>query len=94
MIDRHVHLWRHASAPSLQATVDQLGQYCAHAAQLGVSELAVTEHCSRFAQFDELVHGWWDDGPDPARRADISTCWEEELGGDLEYTDRGFQTRR
>lgn len=88
MIDYHVHLWRHAPHPSLEASVDQLAEYCACATRLGVTELAVTEHSSRFAQFDALVRGWWEEDPSPARRAETRTCWDEELGADLDqYVD-------
>ena len=51
---------------------------------LGVTELAVTEHCSRFGQFDQLLRGWWDRDPSPARRSEMAKCWDEELGGDLD----------
>ena len=84
MIDYHVHLWRHAPHLSLLASVDQLAAYCAHAARLGVTELAVTEHSSRFRQFDTVLRGWWDQDPSPARRAETSACWDEELGADLD----------
>lgn len=68
----------------MQASVDQLAEYCAQAARLGVTELAVTEHSSRFRQVDALVRGWWDRDPSPARRAETRTCWDEELGADLD----------
>jgi histidinol-phosphatase (PHP family) len=84
VIDYHVHLWRHAPQLPLQASVDQLAEYCAHASRLGVSELAITEHSSRFRQFDALLRGWWDADPDPARRAETSACWDDELGADLD----------
>jgi len=84
VIDYHVHLWRHARYPSLQASVDQLAEYCAQAASLGVTELAVTEHTSRFRQVDALVGGWWDRDPNPALRAEMAAHWDEELGGDLD----------
>jgi histidinol-phosphatase (PHP family) len=84
VIDYHVHLWRHAPHTSLQADVDQLAEYCAYASRLGVTELAVTEHSSRFIQFDALVRGWWEEDPSPARRAETRTCWDEELGADLD----------
>jgi hypothetical protein len=72
VIDYHVHLWRHEPHLSLQATVEQLADYCARAAEVGVRELAVTEHTSRFAQFDALVRGWWDSDPNPALRAEAA----------------------
>jgi histidinol-phosphatase (PHP family) len=84
VIDYHAHLWRHGPGRSLQATVEQLADYCAQAARLGVTELAVTEHTSRFRQFDALVRGWWDEDPNPMRRAEASAIWDEELGADLD----------
>ena len=84
VIDYHTHLWRHAPHLPLQASVDQLAAYCAQAARLGVSELAVTEHSSRFRQLDALVRGWWEQDPNPARRAETSTSWDQELGADLD----------
>jgi histidinol-phosphatase (PHP family) len=84
VIDYHVHLWRHAPHLSLQADVDQLAEYCAYASRLGVTELAVTEHSSRFIQLDALVKGWWEDDPSPARRAETRTCLDTELGADLD----------
>jgi histidinol-phosphatase (PHP family) len=88
VIDYHVHLWPHSPRLSLQASVDQLAAYCAHAARLGVTELAVTEHSSRFRQLDALVRGWWDQDPSLGRRAETSACWDEELGADLDqYVD-------
>jgi histidinol-phosphatase (PHP family) len=94
MIDYHVHLWRHAPKLSLQASVDQLAEYCAHANSLGVTELAITEHSSRFLQFDALVRGWWEEDPSPARRAETHTCWDEELGADLDqYVDTALSAK-
>jgi histidinol-phosphatase (PHP family) len=84
VIDYHVHLWKHAPHRPLLASVDQIGAYCAQAARRGVTELAITEHSSRFRQFDTLLRGWWEHDPSPARRAETSTCWDEELGADLD----------
>ena len=84
MIDYHVHLWPHAPNLSLQASVDQLAAYCAHAAGLGITELAITEHTSRFSQFDAQLRGWWDRDPSPARRGEASAVWDDEQGADLD----------
>jgi len=81
VIDYHVHLWRHEPHLSLQATVDQLGEYCAHSARLGVTELAVTEHTSRFRQFDALVRGWWDEDPSPELDQYVSTALAAKAAG-------------
>jgi histidinol-phosphatase (PHP family) len=94
VIDYHVHLWRHEPHLSLQATVEQLAGYCARAAELGVRELAVTEHTSRFAQFDALVRGWWDSDPDPALRAEAAEIWDAEQGADLDqYVETALAAR-
>lgn len=84
MIDYHLHLWQHGPGRSLQATVEQLAGYCEHASDLGVTELAVTEHSSRFTQIDELLRGWWDSEPNPELRADMAKKWDSELGADLD----------
>jgi histidinol-phosphatase (PHP family) len=95
VIDYHVHLWRHAPHLSLQATVDQLAAYCGRAADQGVTEIAVTEHTSRFGQVDALVRGWWDRDPDPARRARTLAYWDGELGADLDqYVHTALAARR
>jgi histidinol-phosphatase (PHP family) len=94
VIDYHVHLWRHEPHLPLQATVEQLAEYCARAAELGVYELAVTEHTSRFAQFDALVRGWWDSDPNPALRAEAAEVWDAELGADLDqYVETALAAR-
>jgi histidinol-phosphatase (PHP family) len=88
MLDYHVHLWMHGHQDSLQATVDQLAAYCEHAAQRGVTEIAITEHVSRFVQVDRVLRGWWNADPDPHRRAEMAGCWDSELGADLDqYMD-------
>jgi histidinol-phosphatase (PHP family) len=84
VIDYHVHLWQHGPGRSLQATVEQLADYCAHASEHGVTELAVTEHSSRFVQFDKLLRGWWADDPSPQCRADMAQHWVGEQGADLD----------
>ena len=94
MLDYHVHLWPHAPNLSLQASVDQLAAYCAHAASLGITELAITEHTSRFTQFDEQLRGWWDRDPSPARRAEASGVWDGEQGADLDqYVETALAAR-
>jgi len=94
VLDYHVHLWPHAPNLSLQASVDQLAAYCAHAASLGITELAITEHTSRFTQFDEQLRGWWDRDPSPARRAEASGVWDDEQGADLDqYVETALAAR-
>jgi histidinol-phosphatase (PHP family) len=83
VLDYHLHLWEHGTRP-LDATLEQVAQYCARAAEHGVTEIALTEHFNRFRQVDVVFNGWWDDDPDPALRADMKQYWNEEQGGDLD----------
>jgi histidinol-phosphatase (PHP family) len=94
VIDYHVHLWRHQPNLSLQASVDQIAEYCEHAAGLGVTELAITEHTSRFVQFDAVLRGWWESDPSPELRAMTIKYWDEELGADLDqYVETALAAR-
>jgi histidinol-phosphatase (PHP family) len=94
VIDYHVHLWQHQPNLSLQASVDQIARYCERAAGLGVTELAITEHTSRFLQFDAAFRGWWETDPNPELRAATMRSWDEELGADLDqYLDTVLAAR-
>lgn len=69
--------------------------YCEQAANLGVTEIAVTEHTSRFGQVDALVRGWWDRDPNPVLRAETLAYWDGELGADLDqYVETALAARR
>jgi histidinol-phosphatase (PHP family) len=83
VLDYHLHLWEHGPRP-LEATLEQVAAYCAHAAEQGVTEIALTEHLFRFRQADAALRGWWDDDPDPALRGAMRAYWDEELGADLD----------
>ena len=83
MLDYHLHLWQHGPRP-LEVTLEQVAAYCAHAAEHGVTEIALTEHLHRFRQADSLLHGWWDDErieSTPALRATMADFWREDLDG-------------
>lgn len=84
VLDYHLHLWEHGPRP-LESTLEQVAAYCAHAAEHGVSEIAITEHLHRFRQADALLRGWWDDEDDtPEIRATMQRFWDDELGADLD----------
>ena len=83
MLDYHLHLWEHGPRP-LDATLEHVAAYCARAQELGVTEIALTEHFNRFRQVDAIFNGWWDTDPNPALRAGMKAYWEEEQGGDLD----------
>ncbi len=82
MLDYHLHLWEHGPR-SLDATIDQVAQYCQRAAAAGVTEIALTEHFYRFEQAGALA-GFWDDDPDPNLAHHMARKWTEEQGADLD----------
>lgn len=85
VLDYHLHLWEHGPRP-LEATLEQVAEYCAAAAENGVTEIAVTEHLYRFRQADSLLHGWWDDVEEkPVVRAAMRRYWDGETGADLDH---------
>ena len=87
MLDYHLHLWEHGPRP-LDATLEQVAAYCAHAQEHGVTEIALTEHFHRFRQADAVFRDWWCDEPDETMRAGMAKYWREEQGGDLDqYVD-------
>jgi histidinol-phosphatase (PHP family) len=83
VLDYHLHLWEHGSGP-LESTLEQVAAYCAHAAEHGVTEIALTEHLYRFRQADAVLRGWWEDDPDPGLRGAMASYWDGELGADLD----------
>jgi histidinol-phosphatase (PHP family) len=84
VLDYHLHLWEHGPRP-LESTLEQVAAYCAHAAEHGVTEIALTEHLHRFRQADAVFNGWWDDTDDrPAVRQGMADFWNSEVGADLD----------
>jgi histidinol-phosphatase (PHP family) len=83
LLDYHTHLWPHGEKAT-QATVDELAAYCERAEAAGVGELALTEHLFRFDQADDVLGGWWDDEPDPRKRAEMARYWSEHVSADLD----------
>jgi histidinol-phosphatase (PHP family) len=84
VLDYHLHLWEHGPRP-LDATLEQVAAYCAHAAEHGVTEIALTEHFHRFGQADAVFRGWWDDTDDrPEVREAMGRFWVDDLGADLD----------
>ena len=58
MIDYHLHLWPHSES-SVWFKLDQIADYCDEAARHGVTELALTEHTSRFVDVIAAVGPFW-----------------------------------
>jgi histidinol-phosphatase (PHP family) len=84
MLDYHLHLWPH-SEHETPLRLEQLADYCARAQQVGVSELAVTEHLFRFRQADALLGGFWDDEHVPPALAEsMAEYWKFHATADLD----------
>ena len=81
MLDYHLHLWRHGNHP-LETTLERVSEYCERAAAAGVTEVAITEHLSRFRQADAVLAGWWDDDPDRRLADAMADTWRDDLGPD------------
>ena len=87
VLDYHLHLWPHGQRDQAP-TLEQVAQYCAHAEQAGVTEIALTEHLFRFVQADRLLRGFWEDEPDAALRASMDKYWSDHARADLdEYVE-------
>lgn len=88
MLDYHLHLWPHGQ-PDRLVTQEELADYCELAGQVGVEEIAITEHLFRFVQADAALRGWWaDDPPDPTMAAGTAAYWADYARGDLDaYVD-------
>lgn len=87
MLDMHTHVWPHGPGTPVP-TIAQLEQYCEAAAAVGITELAITEHCYRFTRIAEHVMPHWDrpGGPDLQEATDAVIA--NEGGGDLDaYVD-------
>jgi histidinol-phosphatase (PHP family) len=84
VLDYHLHLWPH-SEHETPLRLEQLADYCARAQEVGVTELAVTEHLFRFRQADALVGGFWDDERVPAALAEsMAEYWKFHATADLD----------
>ena len=83
MLDYHLHLWPHGQSDTAP-TLEVVAAYCERAALAGVTEIALTEHLFRFAQADDLLHGFWDDEPDLALRDSMAAYWNDHARADLD----------
>ncbi len=83
MIDLHTHLWPHDRGTTLP-TYDQLARACEHAADVGVEQLAITEHCHRFEEIAAVVLPAWQRPGSQALTDAVERVWREEGGARLE----------
>ena len=81
MIDCHVHLQPHGQAPPM--TRARIEEYVAVARERGLDAVCLTEHVFRFEEAFSLLHGWWDDDPDPMLASLARTYWEDHVSGTL-----------
>ncbi|HEY4947325.1 MAG TPA: histidinol-phosphatase [Acidimicrobiales bacterium] len=83
MLDYHLHLWPHSQRDA-EATIEQVAAYCRRAVEVGVEEIALTEHLFRFTQAKELLGGFWDDLPGEALRPGMAAYWDHHARVDLD----------
>ncbi len=81
MIDCHTHLQPHGEAPPM--TVERIEQYVAVARERGLTAICITEHLFRFEEAFEMLHGWWDDDPDPMLAGLARRYWEDHVSGSV-----------
>jgi histidinol-phosphatase (PHP family) len=94
VLDYHLHLWPHGT-PASGPTLDALAAYCEAAAQVGVHEIALTEHLFRFREADAALAGFWDDDPNPALRGHLAGYWNAHVSADLDtYVDVVLEAKR
>jgi histidinol-phosphatase (PHP family) len=95
VIDYHLHLWPHGER-ARQPTVAELTAYCQVASDLGIQEIALTEHLFRFVQADAPLRGVWDDDrqASPALKAQAAEYWQEHNHADLDvYVEAGLAAK-
>jgi histidinol-phosphatase (PHP family) len=84
VLDYHLHLWPHHEHDT-PLRVEQLAQYCERAQEVGVTELALTEHLFRFRQAEALLGGFWDDeAVAPSLRESMAEYWRFHATVDLD----------
>jgi histidinol-phosphatase (PHP family) len=81
MIDCHTHLQPHGQAPPM--TVARIEEYVRVAHSRGVERICITEHLFRFEEAFRLLHGWWDDDPDPTLSGMVAQYWGDDVSGSV-----------
>jgi len=81
MIDCHTHLQPHGEAPPM--TIARIEEYVRVAEQRGIERICITEHLFRFEEAYTLLHGWWDDDPDPVLAGMVRQYWRDHVSGSV-----------
>jgi histidinol-phosphatase (PHP family) len=81
MIDCHTHLQPHGQKPPM--TVERIEEYVRVAQARGVERICITEHLFRFEEAYRMLHGWWDDDPDPALAGMVKQYWGDHVSGSV-----------
>jgi histidinol-phosphatase (PHP family) len=79
MIDCHTHLQPHGVRPAPAMTRERIDEYVRVAERRGVTAICITEHLFRFEEAYELLHGWWNDDPDPHLAALAERYWRDHV---------------
>ncbi len=81
MIDCHTHLQPHGEKPPM--TRARIDEYVRAGAAHGVTQVCITEHLFRFEEAYRMLHGWWDDDPNPALAAMVDEYWRDHVSGSI-----------
>jgi len=81
MIDCHTHLQPHGEQPPM--TRARIDEYVRAGAARGVTTVCITEHLFRFEEAYRLLHGWWDDDPDPKLASMADRYWRDHISGSI-----------
>ncbi|MBI5284515.1 MAG: histidinol phosphatase [Chloroflexi bacterium] len=80
-VDCHTHLQPHGEKPPM--TRARIDESVRGGAARGVTEVCITEHLFRFEEAYEMLHGWWDDDPDPTLASMAGEYWRDHVSGSI-----------
>jgi histidinol-phosphatase (PHP family) len=80
-VDCHTHLQPHGEQPPM--TRARIDEYVRAGAARGVTQVCITEHLFRFEEAYQMLHGWWDDDPDPTLASMAGGYWRDHVSGSI-----------
>jgi histidinol-phosphatase (PHP family) len=81
LIDCHTHLQPHGQQPPM--TRARIEEYVRAGAERGVTAVCITEHLFRFEEAYRMLHGWWDEDPDPRLASMAGQYWKDHVSGSV-----------
>lgn len=81
LIDCHTHLQPHGQKPPMTRAL--IEEYVRAGQARGVTAVCITEHLFRFEEAYTMLHGWWDDDPDPRLASMSRQYWRDHVSGSV-----------